>query len=56
MPEMIKIKPDATPPTSSKVPSPQADAKNTSTKQHAENAVKGGPKSVKKDKRPVGHR
>jgi hypothetical protein len=46
---MIKAKP----------PSPQADAqssakdnaKNTATKQIAENAVKGGPKSVKKDKR-----
>ena len=40
---MIKIKPEK--------PSPQADAKNTSTKQIAENAVKGGPKDVKKDKR-----
>ena len=46
---MIKIKPES--PTPSKSPSPQEDAKNASTKQIAENAVKGGPKDVKKDKR-----
>jgi hypothetical protein len=44
---MIKIKPEP----SAKSPSPAADAKNVSTKQIAENAVKGGPKNVKKDKR-----
>ena len=40
---MIKVKPEK--------PSAQAEAKNTSTKQIAKNAVKGGPKDVKKDKR-----
>ena len=39
---MIKIKPDA---------KSKADPKAQSTKQIARNAVKGGPKSVKKDKR-----
>jgi hypothetical protein len=42
--EMIKIKPEKTPEA----------AKNTSTAQIAKNAVKGGPKDVKKDKRPSG--
>ena len=52
---MIKIKPESA--TAAKAPSPAADAKNTSTKQIAENAVKGGPKDVKKDKRTgVGRR
>ena len=46
---MIKIKPEPT--TPAKAPSPAENAKNTSTKQIAENAVKGGPKDVKKDKR-----
>ncbi len=45
---MIKIKPESNHP--SKPVSP-AEAKNTSTKQIAENAVQGGPKDVKKDKR-----
>ena len=40
---MIKIKPEAT-------TKPEA-AKAQSTQQIAKNAVKGGPKSVKKDKR-----
>jgi hypothetical protein len=31
--------------------SPRQDAKSTSTQQIARNAVKGGPKDVKKDKR-----
>jgi hypothetical protein len=44
---MIRIKPESTTPAKS----PVADAKNTATKQIAENAVKGGPKTVKKDKR-----
>jgi len=41
---MIKIKPDAK-------TKPAEAAKAQSTQQIAENAVKGGPKSVKKDKR-----
>jgi hypothetical protein len=45
---MIKIKPESRHP--SKPVSPET-AKNTSTKQIAKNAVKGGPKDVKKDKR-----
>jgi hypothetical protein len=40
---MIKIKPDAK--------TQPETAKAQSTKQIAKNAVKGGPKSVKKDKR-----
>jgi hypothetical protein len=40
---MIKIKPDAK--------TPVETAKAQSTKQIAKNAVQGGPKSVKKDKR-----
>ena len=54
---MIRIKPEPTTPakaTPAKAPpakSPAADAKNASIKQIAENAVHGGPKTVKKDKR-----
>ena len=46
---MIRIKPE--PNTPAKAPSPQEEAKNTSTKQKAADANKGGPKDVKKDKR-----
>ncbi len=45
-PTMIKIKPE---PNSKD--SPKQAAENESTKDIAENAVKGGPKSVKKDRR-----
>lgn len=44
--QMIKIKPD--PKTKD---GPKRAAENESTKDIAENAVKGGPKDVKKDKR-----
>jgi hypothetical protein len=43
---MIKIKPDPKAKTD-----PKQAAENQSTKQIAKDAVKGGPKSVKKDKR-----
>jgi len=43
---MIKIKPD--PKTKD---GPKQAAENESTKDSAENAVRGGPKDVKKDKR-----
>lgn len=43
---MIKIKPDPKPKDG-----PKQAAENESTKHIADNAVKGGPKDVKKDKR-----
>jgi hypothetical protein len=38
-----------------KSPTSPTQKSNISTKQIAKDAVRGGPKSVKKDKRPTGH-